>query len=174
MFEILKKRKNRITEKEELEDIDNIKELKNNIEKHFKKQNMKSDELLETMIELQEINEIEKEHDVLIETIIVLHESLNLIHQNISNDQVLSQMALLNLRVNEQLVKAKMNEISNENELFNIKKHEIVSVVKIEDDHHKHGEIKNIITPGYFYKGRLVKKAKVVVYHSNQYKKESF
>jgi molecular chaperone GrpE (heat shock protein) len=172
MFKILKKFKSRAAEKNEIEETENLIELKNNIEKHFKKQNLKVDELLDTIIELQESNEIEKEHNMLIETIIVLHESLNLIQQNINDNKILEQIALLNLRINEQLLKAKIIEISNEKGIFNIKKHEIVGTVKIENESYKHGEIKKVIAPGYFYKGKLVKKAKVIVYELNGYTKE--
>lgn len=162
MLNIIKKFKNK--KNMAIEEENHIQELKNNIEKHFKKQNLKTDELLETLIELQEINEIEKEHDILVETVIVLLESLSLISKNINDDQLVSQMDILKIKINEQLVKAKIIEISNEKEVFNIKKHEVIDAVKIEDEFHKHGEIKEVLVPGYFYKGELIKKAKIIVY----------
>lgn len=137
--------------------------------KHFRKQDMKIDELLETLIELQDINELQEENENLVESVVMMLNSVHMISDYLKNDnidklQLEKQLKILDNKINEQLIKSKITLISTKNQEFTPKKHEVINVFKAIDNSVKHGEIKNTIESGYMYKGKVIKKAKVEAY----------
>lgn len=154
------------------ENNDTIDNLRENTANHFRKQDMKIDELLDTLIELQDINKLQEENEILAETVVMMLNSMHLISDYLKNDsidktQLEKQLEILDSKINNQLIKSKITLISTKNEEFSSKKHEIVNVLKTDDNSIKHGEIKNTIESGYMYKGKVIKKAKIEAYSKN-------
>lgn len=154
------------------ENNENISVFKKETDKHFKKQDMKLDELLDTLIELQEANELQEENENLVETIMLMLDAINVVSKYLKNDnidknQLNKQIDILKSKINNQLLKSKITLIPNEEEIFTPRKHEVVDVCKVDDDPKKHGEIKKTLEFGYMYKGKVIKKAKVEAYSIN-------
>lgn len=148
---------------------DKIDEFKKTTEKNLKKQSMKIDELLETVVELQEGNEAEYQNEELLKTVMVLLDSVHLIStyikvQEESESQLLKQINILQNKINEQLVKSNIDLISNVEEDFIAKKHEVIATYKTNDADIAHGRIRKIIEKGYLHKGKIIRKAKVEAY----------
>jgi len=57
---------------------DKIDSLKDSTEKHLKRQNLKIDELLDTLIELQKLNDVQHENEELVKSIMILWEFIKL------------------------------------------------------------------------------------------------
>lgn len=148
---------------------EDITKFKKGTNRHFKKQDMKLDELLETVLELQDTNKLQEENENLVETVVLMLDSINLISKylkkdNIDKSQLNKQIDILKDKINDQLLKSKITLIPNKNEVFSPKKHEVVDVCKLEKSSKKHGEIKKTLEFGYMYKGEVIKKAKVEAY----------
>lgn len=156
-------------EKIAIKNNNSISGLEKNTGTHFKKQDIKIDEILDTLIDLQDINKLQEENEILVDTVMVMLESIHLINNYLKNEtidkvQLNKQMEILEAKINDQLIKSKITLISNKGEGFSAKKHEVVDVFKIEENSKKHGEIKTTVESGYMYKGKVIKKAKVEAY----------
>jgi molecular chaperone GrpE (heat shock protein) len=148
---------------------ENIDTLKKKTNRHFIKQDLKTEEVLDTLIDLYDMNKLEEENENLVNTTMLLLDSIHLISnylkkETVNIDQLNKQIKIVENKINDHLIKSKITLISSKGDRFNEKKHEVVDVSKATDDSKKHGEIKTIIERGYMYKGKVMKKAKVEAY----------
>lgn len=156
--------------------------IKETVEKKLDVQTMKIEELLDSIIELEDIikendskNVINKDDDNtknLVMTIISLYDSLKMVINFIENTenmnaQWIKQLDIIKTNINKQLIKSNITTISNKDDLFNSDIHEIIKTSEGDANIHKHGQIKDIISLGYLYKGEVIRKANIEVYVIN-------
>lgn len=111
----------------------------------------------------KEKKEIESEKERLADCLIKAAEYLFQMQQAAGGSAWSSQIQLVRTDIVQQMLLCGIKEISEIAGIANPSLHEIIQVIPAEESE-EHGQIKEVVTPGYIYKEEVIKRAKVMVY----------